>query len=238
MPDALGYEVTFGGRRSVTEELSVEVHGGVRGYEHYGVSPLIDAELSYSLGEGSVTLGVDHRDALDRTASARAAHQGIRETGFRLSTWKPIGEHLEFWGQVRGAALTDHNGRHGVATSLAWRPFADHQLRLTASAGYLGYAKRSPHYYDPKVDTTTRLGISHRSGLPFGLSFDVDLGAGFGYSREETGGPQIGPAYDVHAAISWLLEPFRISLRAGRTQSQRGNSYETTTAGLEISVDL
>jgi tetratricopeptide (TPR) repeat protein len=238
VPDDRGYEMSLGVRRSVTEELHAELHAGVRGYEHYGVYPLIDAELSYSLGEGSVMFGVDHRDALDRTASARAADKGIQETGFRLSTWRPVGEHIEFWGQVQGAALSDSNGRHGVASSLAWRPWTDRQLRLTASTGYLGYAKRSPHYYDPKVDVTTRLGIAHRTGLPFGLSIDLEVGAGFGYSREETGGPQIGPAYDLRGAISWLLEPFRISARVGRTQSQRGNSYETTTAGLEISVDL
>jgi tetratricopeptide (TPR) repeat protein len=238
VPDDRAYQLLLGVRRSITEELSAELHAGVRGYENYGVYPLVDAELSYALGTGSVMFGLDHRDALDRTASARAVDKGIRETGFRLSTWRPVGEHLEFWGQVQGAALSDSNGRHGVASSLAWRPFSDLQLRLTASTGYLGYAKRSPHYYDPKVDVTTRLGISHRAGLPFGFSIDLEAGAGFGYSREETGGPQIGPAYDLRGAISWLLEPFRISARVGRSQSQRGNSYETTTAGLEISVDL
>lgn len=236
--DDRGYEASFGVRRALSEDLSAELHVGVRGFERYGVSPLVESQLTWSQGDGSITLGIDHRDALDRTSSARAASKDIRDTGFSLSGWGPLGERFELWGRLQGAVLSDSNGRHGVASSLAWRPWRDHQFRMTLAAGYLGYTIDSPHYYAPRYDTTTRLGISHRIGLGSGFSLDLEAGGGIGYSEEDNEGPQFGPAYDVRGGVSWLIEPWRISLRAGRSQSQRDSTYATTTAAFDISVDF
>ena len=189
-----GYESTFGVRRSLTEKLSAELHAGVRGYENYGVFPLARAKLVYSAGEaGSYTLGLDHRDALDRTISARAAQQDIHDTSFDLSVWKPFGEHMELWAGFSGATLSDSNGRHGLQTSFTWRPWTERQLRFTASTGYVGYTINTPGYYSPRVDTTTRIGASHRQGMPWGFSLDLAAGRASATRARSTEAPRSAP---------------------------------------------
>jgi hypothetical protein len=233
-----GGEVALGLRRRLFPRLEAELELGARIFREAGAGPLARARLEYTTaGEAVLGLEVDHRDALDRTDSLAALEDGLRDTTARATLWKGLPRGLELFGDAQVAVLSDSNLRSAAAATLAFRPWAERELRLHVGAGYLGYATSSELYYDPEYDLSGLVGISHRAELPRRLTLDLEARGGFGAARQD-GRSASGPAYEVAGSLAWRVGGVRLALRASRAQSQRESSYVAHRVFATVGLDL
>jgi tetratricopeptide (TPR) repeat protein len=232
------FEISASGRRALGERWLAVVELGARVWREAGAMPLVRADLQYSSRGGTVMgLGVDHRDALDRTGSLAAVEDGVRDTLVRATAWRGWRHGIESFAEIQAGLLTDSNTRVASGASLSWQPWEAHELRLHASGSYLGYTDESDLYYDPELDVSGELAASFRRALIGTLVLDVECGGGYGHA-EQAGEAGRGPAYRVGAALAWRLGRFRFSVGGSHARSQRASVYTANRAVATIGVDL
>lgn len=233
-----GGEATLSVRRRLGSRLEAELEAGARVWREAGAGPLARARLQYIAGPGSVfALEIDHRDALERTDSVAALEDGVHDTQSRLTAWRAFGSAFEAFAEAGAGALSDGNLRSGAGATFTWRPFLERELRVNLAAGYLGYTKRSTLYYDPDVDVSGLLLLTHRQPLPWRLELDLEAGGGWGWARQD-GGSSDGPAYQVATALAWRVGRVRVQLRASRAQSQRESDYVANRLFATLGLDF
>jgi hypothetical protein len=225
-------------RHVFDERWAGELELGVRHWNEAGVEPLVGARLEYTSARvGAVALGVDHRGALDRTASLAAQEAGIDDTSLRTTWWRGYPHGLESFVELQTGFLSDSNLRIGTGANLTWKPWEERPLHLHLSASYLGYTRKSDLYYDPSADVSALLSATWRRPLVGSLVFDVDAGGGFGHARQD-GVTGTGPSYRAAAGLSWQIGLLRFGLHGSHARSQRREVYYASRAMATIGLDL
>jgi tetratricopeptide (TPR) repeat protein len=231
-------EALAGVRRRFGERLEATLALGGRSWEHASARFLARARGAWTLaGSGVLGFAVDHGDFLERSDSLAAVEAGISDTTTGVSLWKGLPWRLEYWGRFESSFLSDANERLAFESSLSWRPFEEHTLRLMLAGSVLGYTGSSDLYYDPKSDLSAVLAVTHRLELSHGLELEARASGGYGRSEQDAV-VGVGFAYDVSGALSWVVGPLRLSLHGGRAQSRRDSSYVSHRAGASVGLDL
>ncbi len=233
-----GWGGTLGMRRRLSERLAGELDLGVRVWEHAGAFPLARAALSYTTASALVLGGfVDTGDFLLRSDSVAAVEDGIQDTTTGLSAWRAFGQQFEGFAELQNSFLSDSNTRHAAGATLSWRPWPERALQVHAGASWLGYTRGTDLYYDPSSDFEATLAITHTLALYDRLELKLRGAFGWGITQQD-GASANGPGYQVGADLAWRIGRFRVSLVAGRSQTQRASSYVAHRAGATLGMDF
>ncbi len=233
-----GWGGTVGVRRQLLEQLEGELDLGVRVWEKAGAFPLARAGLQYTTDSALVLGGfVDSGDFLTRSDSVAAVEDGIQDTTLGLSGWRAFGKHFEGFTELQNSFLSDSNTRHATGATLSWRPWTERAFQLHAGVGWLGYTQSTDLYYDPSSDLEGTLAATHTLSLHDRLELKLRGAFGWGLTHQD-GASANGPGYQLGADLAWRIGRFRVSLVAGRSQSQRASSYVSHRAGATLGMDF
>jgi hypothetical protein len=110
-------------------------------------------------------------------------------------------------------------------------------LQIHGGIGWLGYTRDSDLYYDPDSDFEGTLAVTHTFALHPSLELKLRGAFGWGVAQQD-GLRSNGPGYQLGANLAWRIGRFRLSLVAGRSQSQRASSYVAHRAGATLGLDF
>lgn len=217
----LGVERRLGARTKGFAEL------GARIWEHADDVPLARVGLQWTPRENtSVAFELSHDDMLERSYSLSSVLENVRRRGGKATLWRELRPGTELYAEAGGAWLSGGNGEMFSGTSVSWRPFAKHEVRVALSGSATRYQERSPFYYSPAFDVGTTLSLFGRIPIRGPLAFTFDVGGGGGVSRE-IDVTEYGPAYRVKGGFSFRRGGFRLDVDGGRSQSVRAIAYTT-----------
>lgn len=228
----------FEGRLGIEQRLGARTRGllevGGRHWDHADAVPLARASLDFDPRENtSLGLELSYEDMLERSYSLESVLRDLRRSAAKLSAWRQLTSSVEGYAEAGSAWISDSNAEFWAGSSFAWKPFAEHEVRLALSLDAQRYQDYSEYYYSPDLDLGATLSLMGRLPVygPLALTFDVGGGGGLSQEQDAT---EMGPAYRVKAGFAWRRGGLSIDADVARSQSVRAIAYTTHEAMLRI----
>lgn len=228
----------FEGRLGIEQRLGARTRGllevGGRYWDHADAVPLARGSLEFDPQENtSLGLELSYEDMLEHSYSLESVLRDIRRGALKLSAWRQLTGSVEGYAEAGSALISDSNAEFWSGASVAWKPFAEHEVRLALSMDAQRYQDYSEYYYSPELDVGATLSLMGRLPVYGPLVFTFDAGGGGGLSQEQ-GETEMGPAYRVKGGFSWRRGGLSIDADVARSQSVRSIAYTTHEAMLRI----
>ncbi len=233
--DARGFEGRLGVERRLDAHWKGTLEAGGRTWDHADASPVARGTLEFAPTETtSLGLEVGYEDLLERSYSLESVLENVRRGGAKLSFWHQVTPSIESYVEGGAGLLTDANADFFAGASTSWKPFAEHDVRVSLGVDASRYQDHSDFYYSPELDLGATLSVAGRLPIGRGLAFTFDVGGGGGLSREASL-TETGPAYHTKAGLGYKRGGFTLDLDLARSQSVRAIAYTTHEVMLRAS---